>query len=375
MMDSADKTILVVNAGSSSIKFALFDRALGLKLSGSAVEIGGKASFSMGDAPQSVDLPDHHSALNHILSQLHAAGLKPKNLAAAAHRVVHGGQSLTAPCRITPQVRAEIATCSRLAPLHNPANLAGIDALGELVPDLPQFASFDTAFHATNPAEAVQYALPPEITEQGLRRYGFHGTSYAALIENYPGPLPQRLLAMHLGNGASLCAIQNGQSVATTMGYSPVSGLTMGTRVGDIDANAVLDLAEQAGNTETRHLLNHRAGLLGMAGSNDLREILATDTDAARFAIKHFTYWIIRQSGAMISAMGGLDGVAFTGGIGENATTIRTAIMDGLGWTGLTHTPQAGRSLHRPDSPITALIVPAREEQQIAKDAIRLLES
>jgi acetate kinase len=276
---------------------------------------------------------------------------------------VHGGPTLTRAQRITPQVRATIAACIHLAPLHNPHHLAAIDAVSALANDLPQCASFDTAFHATNPDVARRYALPPEATTDGLQRYGFHGTSYAALIRALPqqsGTLPARLLALHLGNGASVCAIRDGQSVATTMGYSPLGGLTMGTRAGEIDAGAVLRLVHMHGLEEADALLHHRAGLLGLSGlSADMRALMDSDTDAARFAIDHFCYWAIRQSGSMIAAMGGVDAIAFTGGIGENAATIRDTITGGLSWLG----------------PLPCYTVKAQEELQIALEARSLLDS
>ncbi|MCB1376461.1 MAG: acetate/propionate family kinase, partial [Rhodobacteraceae bacterium] len=195
-------------------------------------------------------------------------GFPLSSFTAAAHRVVHGGLNLTAPVRLTPAIRAEIAACSPLAPLHNPHNLAAIDALAEIDPNLAQFASFDTSFHATNPEVATRYAIPRMEETKGIRRYGFHGLSYASLVHHLPlisgTPLPRRLLAFHLGNGASLCAIEDGKSIATTMGYSPIDGLTMGTRSGGIDANAVLRLVEDHGLEETRAILNFDSGLRGL---------------------------------------------------------------------------------------------------------------
>ncbi|MEO0655487.1 MAG: hypothetical protein AAFY77_11540, partial [Pseudomonadota bacterium] len=215
----------------------------------------------------------------------------------------------------------------------------------------------------------------------GLRRYGFHGNSFASLVETLPklsgAPLPTRLLALHLGNGASLCAIREGQSVATTMGYSPLSGLTMGTRTGDIDGNAVLRLAEEHGIDGAEALLNRKSGLMGLGGHSDMRALLADDTPQARFAIAHFRYWAVRHAGSMIAAMGGLDAVAFTGGIGEHDPDSRAAICDGLGWLGVSIDPEAnasgGPALHAADSDIPIWIVPAEEERQIAQDALGVL--
>jgi acetate kinase len=243
--------------------------------------------------------------------------------------------------------------------LHNPANLTGIEALARLAPNLAQYASFDTGFHATNPDVATRYALPKDAEDLGLRRYGFHGISYASLVRNLSaqGGLPKRVLGLHLGNGASLCAILNGASVATSMGYSPVSGLTMGTRSGDIDSNAVLKLAEVHGLEGAAQILNRASGLLGLGGVADMRALHEAKTPEARFAVDHFVYWAIRHAGSMIAAMGGVDLLAFTGGIGENDTLVRDGITQGLAWAG---GPRA-------------VVVPAEEEKQIAIDALALM--
>jgi acetate kinase len=333
--------LLVVNAGSSSIKLALFDGLTQVR-AGRVEEIGADG---------------HAAALAGLLAQGFGAGLT-----AAAHRVVHGGALLTQACRIDAGVIAAIEACVPLAPLHNPANLVAIRALAELMPALPQYASFDTAFHSTNPEEAVRYALPPEAAGLGLRRYGFHGLSFASLVrkvkESGGGLPPDRLLALHLGNGASLCAIRDGRSVANTMGYSPLDGLTMGTRSGAIDGNAVLRLAEVFGVAEAGRILNRESGLKGLGGSSDMRALQAAGTEAARFAVAHFTYWVIRHAGSMIAAMGGLDAVAFTGGIGENDGGIRGEILNGLDWVA------RGKPVW---------IIPAEEERQIAAEALALI--
>ena len=219
---TAPTDILVLNAGSSSIKFAVFGPDLSRKLSGSATEIGGASQIEIDGRTEPATLPDHTAALAAILSALKSRGITTASLRAAAHRVVHGGRNLTQPVRITPDVLTEIANCSPLAPLHNPHNLAAIQALAAVAPELPQFASFDTSFHATNPKVATRYAIPKLMETRGIRRYGFHGLSYASLVQSLPeisgAKLPARLLAFHLGNGASICAIRNGESIATTMG-------------------------------------------------------------------------------------------------------------------------------------------------------------
>ena len=376
--------ILVLNAGSSSIKFAVFDHTLAETYHGMVSEIGGASALRFDTRSRPVKAATHAEALQAILAALEEAGVAVSGLRAAAHRVVHGGADLNKPIRITPEVIARIASCTPLAPLHNPHNLAAIEALAGIVPDLPQYASFDTAFHATNPDVAVRYAIPDELHRKGIRRYGFHGLSYASLVENLPtvsaAKLPDRLLAFHLGNGASLCAIKGGKSVATTMGYSPLDGLTMGTRCGGIDANAVLRLVEDYGLDETKRLLNNESGLLGLSGgTSDMRRLITEHSAASEFAIEHFCYWSCRHAGSLISAMGGVDAIAFTGGIGENALGVRLRILQGLAWTGAVADPDAnhkGRArLHAGMSKIAIWAVPAEEERMIARDALRLMEA
>lgn len=325
--------ILVLNAGSSSVKAAVF-----------APDLSAVASLQISA------VTDPAVAVAEVLQRLapHLPGLT-----AIAHRVVHGGATLTQPVLVTTDTLAAIRACIPLAPLHNPANLAAIDALAPL--GLPQYASFDTAFHATIPAVASAYALPATERANGLRRYGFHGLSYASLIRQID-PLPARLLAFHLGNGASLCAILHGRSVASSMGFSPTDGLTMGTRVGSIDPMAVLDLARRHGIDGAAHLLNHASGLKGLAGTNDMATLLGRTDAEARFAVDHFCHHAARHAGSAITAMGGLDAVAFTGGIGENAPTIRDRIMAHLAWLG----------------PVPVHVIKADEERQIARDALSL---
>ncbi|WP_305987626.1 acetate/propionate family kinase [Roseibium sp. MMSF_3544] len=374
--------ILVLNSGSSSIKFALFGADLSKKTFGSAVEIGGASSLNLNDRRRDMSLPNHVAALDAIFRALGETGVSLSSLMAAAHRVVHGGLSLRAPCLVTPDVLTEIERCAPLAPLHNPHNLAAINAVLELAPDLPQCVSFDTAFHATNSDLARRYAIPDSELERGLQRYGFHGISYESLVRKQPelsgDALPERLLALHLGNGASLCAIRGGKSVATTMGYSPLEGLTMGTRSGSIDANVVLKMVADHGLDRTSDLLNKESGLLGLGGQSDMRKLHALGTDRSRFAIDHFCYWAVRHAGSMIAAMGGLDAVAFTGGIGENDAVVRKKILDGLAWLGVHLDLDANASgaskLHASSSQVTAWIVPAEEEWMIASSAQAIME-
>ncbi|MES2433698.1 MAG: acetate kinase [Pseudomonadota bacterium] len=353
--------LLVVNAGSSSIKLAVFDAELREVMAGSVTEIGGAGRLSLGAVARDCAAADHRAALALAFEAMAAQGVGLGDLSAAAHRVVHGGEALVRPMRVTAAVIAGIEACVPLAPLHNPGNLTAIRALQALAPDLPQFVSFDTAFHATNPEVAVTYALPVAERARGLRRYGFHGISYDGLVRHLQGleALPERLLALHLGNGASLCAIRDGVSVATTMGYSPLDGITMGTRTGGIDGNAVLRLAELHGIAGAGRILNRESGLLGLGGYSDMRALHAAGSAEAALAVEHFCYWAVRHAGSMIAAMGGLDGIAFTGGIGENDAVVRGRIVGGLAWAGA----------------VPVHIVAAAEERSIAAQALALLRA
>lgn len=349
--------ILVLNAGSSSLKVTVFSVALDSLGTWQVSEIGGAATLRDATGTTGTVAPDHTAALGLILAAAAREGFPVERLTAAAHRVVHGGAGLTAATRISPAVEAAIEACVTLAPLHNPANLAGIRAMARLAPDLPQYASFDTAFHASNPPVAVIYALPQAERDKGIRRFGFHGISYAGLVGTI-NPLPRRLLALHLGNGASLCAILDGRSVATSMGYSPLDGLVMGSRTGQIDGMAVLRLAEDHGIARAADILNRESGLKALAGTNDMATILSRDDQAARFAVEHFCYWAVRQAGSAIAAMGGLDAIAFTGGIGEHGVAIRDRITAGLLWAGA----------------VPVYVVKAEEERTIAQEAAALME-
>lgn len=345
-MSHGGGTILVLNAGSSSIKAIAFGADMHVDVQAEVSEIGSDA------------VPDHAAALALVMNRLK---IDLHGIAAVAHRVVHGGTDLTSITRITPAIRDEIAACTPLAPLHNPHHLAAIDWVARVAPDLPQYASFDTAFHATIPDTARRYAIPEIPQTAGLRRYGFHGNSYAAMVDalRARGNLPRRLLAFHLGNGASACAILDGQSVATTMGFSPLAGLTMGTRSGDIDPGAVLELARRAGVDAAETLLNKHSGLLGLSGlTSDMRMLQASEAAEAAFAIEHFCHWAARHAAALIPAMGGVDIMAFTGGIGENAQTVREKIHGQLAWLG----------------DIPAQVVPAAEEAHIARQTATLLK-
>ena len=372
--------MLVVNAGSSSIKYALFDPDLTAVLEGVIEEIGTSRAAHVTEATKiAADVPDHSAGVSLLLEYLTEAGHGPETLTAAAHRVVHGGTRFTETTQLTAPVIAAIEEMIPLAPLHNPANLEPIKALEEAVPDLAQYAAFDTAFHTTIPEVVQTYALPLEERERGLRRYGFHGLSYAGLVRHLPaiaGHLPERILACHLGNGASLCAIKGGRSVASSMGYSAVSGLTMGTRAGEIDATAVLDLAARHGLDGAASILNRESGLKALGGTSDMRALHAAGTHAARFAIDHFVISALREAGGMVALMGGLDAEVFTGGIGENDRVVRNRILEGLSFLGIDPDLAAqGPQLHKTGSRVEAWIVPAAEEEEIARGAFALLEA
>jgi acetate kinase len=335
--------ILVLNAGSSSLKYASYDRP-SLK------------PLVQGQVKLATSGQSHSAALRAALARIAETAGPPS---AIGHRVVHGG-ALSQPALITPEVQARIEAAAPMAPLHNPPALKVIAAVQALHPELPQVACFDTAFHASNPPEASTFALPEPLRAKGLRRYGFHGLSYASTVRRFTAetgqPLPNRLLVFHLGAGASLAAILNGKGVATTMGFSPLDGLTMATRAGSLDPGLLLYLLEHEGMSaaEINRMLNFESGLKALGGSPDMKTLLESDSDAARFAVAHFIYWATRHAGSMIAAMQGVDGMVFTGGIGENAEIIRTRILDRLRWTRLNPKRQSW-------------VIPADEEGEMAQ--------
>jgi acetate kinase len=350
--------LLVVNSGSSSVKLAVF--------AGDVLQ----AEVQVGDIGTG-GADNHDEALRKGIERL---GLRPERLEAAAHRVVHGGAALTQTCRISAEVLARIEASAALAPLHNPPALAGIRAVARMAPDLPQYAAFDTAFHADNPAVASTYALPEAERARGLRRYGFHGLSYAAIVRNVQEMtgkvVPKRILSFHLGNGASACAILEGRSVASSMGFSPLDGLTMGTRPGGLDPAVVLDMAARHGVEATTELLNRASGLKALGGSNDLRTLHAAGTAEATFAIEHFCYWAARHGASLCAAMAGVDAITFTGGIGQNDRLVRSTILNRLAFLGAVMDGEANERgdqvLHAASSPVSIWIIPADEERQIA---------
>ncbi len=388
--------ILVLNSGSSSIKFALFT-ATGdpvRVLQGTISGLGGTPSFSACDAtaqPLHAELPagsaarplTHESALGWLFGWLDTRGHNQRMLG-AGHRVVHGGERYAEPVRIDAGVLAGLGQLAPMAPLHQPHNLAAIRALMTLQPRLPQVACFDTAFHRTQPERAQNFALPRDITAGGVRRYGFHGLSYEYIAGVLPAYLPDRagarVIVAHLGNGASMCALHERRCVATTMGFTALDGLMMGTRCGAIDPGVLFYLMREKAMTadEVENLLYRRSGLLGVSGlSSDMRELEASSDPRAREAIELFVYRAAREVGSLAAALGGLDALVFTAGIGERSALVRAMICEQSRWLGAEVDDAANRS-HRalistPASRIAVCVIPADEEVVIARHTQRLL--
>jgi acetate kinase len=379
--------IAVLNAGSSSIKFAIYDaHDDGTALFHGQVEgIGTRPHLEAFDAAGAVvaekrwpdGVLDHHGATGEIMS----AGrelLAGRHLLAFGHRVVHGGTAYAAPTRVDAAVLAELRKLVPLAPLHQPHNLAPIAAILEASPHLPQIACFDTAFHRTQPTLAQEFALPRQLTAEGVRRYGFHGLSYDYVVNRLRDTQPtlarSRLIIAHLGNGASLCAVRDGTSVASTMGFTAVDGLMMGTRTGSLDPGVLLYLLEERGFEAKgiEDLLYRKSGLLGVSGiSSDMRTLRASSAPEAREAIDLFVYRIVREIGSLAAALGGLDTIVFTAGIGEHDAATRAEVCAGCAWLGLTLDPglnAAGEGrISAEGSPVSAWVVPTDEQRMIAR--------
>jgi acetate kinase len=388
--------VLVLNSGSSSVKFALLDPGSGTRaLDGMAEQVGTpEAVLHVQRHPgerTSEPLADgsYHAAITRILGLLPSGG---PALVGAGHRVVHGGERFTASVVVDDDVIAAIRSVCDLAPLHNPANLAGIEAVRAIRPDLPQVAVFDTAFHQTMPPSAYRYAVPEEwYAGYGVRRYGFHGTSYrfvtaraAALLGRPLGEL--RLVAAHLGNGCSAAAVRGGVSVDTTMGLTPLEGLVMGTRSGDVDPGIFGYIAERAGLSaaEITDVLTTESGLAGLSGvGGDMRAVQAAaagGNERARLALEVFIHRLAKAVAGMAVSLGQLDALVFTGGIGENDAAVRGRVLARLGFLGLAEDPAANARHGRdtagrisPDGPAVALVVPTDEELMIARDTARLV--
>ncbi|HXP92562.1 MAG TPA: acetate kinase [Candidatus Binatia bacterium] len=344
--------VLAVNAGSSSIKLSLFE--IGKELRSTAAALHRTVEISPGQS--------HEDAFAGALAEIDRE-LPSLRIAAAGHRIVHGGTRFFEPVRIDPSVLAGLRELIPLAPLHQGRNIAAVEALERLHPGLPQVACFDTAFHHHQSAVATAVALPREITEKGVRGYGYHGLSYEYIASELPKHLGDaaegRIVVAHLGNGASMCALRNRRSVATTMGFSALDGLVMGTRPGTLDPGVLLYLLERGmPPADLGDLLWNRSGLLGVSGvSGDMRTLLASPEPYAREAIELFVYRIVRELGSLAAALGGLDALVFTAGIGEHAPEIRARVCEGAAWLGL-------------QSRIPVLVIPTDEEAVVARHTV-----
>jgi acetate kinase len=385
--------IAVLNAGSSSVKFALYEDGDdgALLYRGQVEQIGLsprlKLSDGQGDpvARRKYGQLDHRSATAEIL-KLGRELLAGRPVIGIGHRVVHGGMQFAAPARIDPGVVAELARLVPLAPLHQPHNLAPIEAIAEAAPHLPQVACFDTAFHRSQPPLAQEFALPRPLTAAGVRRYGFHGLSYdyivTRLAETMPMVARSRLIIAHLGNGASLCAVRDGRSVASTMGFTALDGLMMGTRTGAIDPGVLLYLLQERRMSvkDVEDLLYRHSGLLGVSGiSSDMRTLRESSAPEAREAIALFVYRIQREIGSLAAALGGVDGIVFTAGIGENDPATRSEVAAGCQWLGLTLDEERNRRgetrINADGSRLSAWVLPTDEERMIARYTGRILAS
>ncbi len=384
--------ILVLNAGSSSLKFSLYTIDAGGPLLQERGQLEGLATAPRFTAVTAQGAPLGAREWNHALGHAGATTflldhlrdpLAAHRLLAVGHRVVHGGTRFARPVRVDARILAALDQLVPLAPLHQPHNLAPIRALLARVPDLPQVACFDTAFHRSMPELAQAFALPPAITERGVRRYGFHGLSYEYIAGVLPTLDPDaaadRTVVAHLGNGASMCALRGGTSVATTMGFTAVDGLMMGTRAGALDPGVMLylmdELALDARAVEA--LLYHQSGPLGVSGvSSDMRVLLASTEPRAAFAVELFCYRIVRELGSLAAALGGLDALVFTGGIGEHAAPVRERVVRAAQWLGLT-LDAAANARHGPRvsaaGPARAWVIPTDEALMIARHTQALL--
>lgn len=387
--------ILTLNAGSSSIKFALFNlNGMGLELAaGGKIEgIGTTPHLIAKDAEGLVLIErrwpaggqlDHEAFLGTLLDWIdhHLSG---SELTSVGHRVVHGGAHFSAPAPVTPSLMGALEALSPLAPLHQPHNLAAIKAVAAIRPNLPQVACFDTAFHHDQPPIATRFAIPRSLAAEGVRRYGFHGISYEyiarRLKEIDPDLAAARVIVAHLGNGASLCAMRDGRSIDTTMGFTALDGLVMGTRCGTIDAGVVLYLLQQKKMTpaDVSHLLYDQSGLLGVSGiSSDMRALLDSKDAHASEAIDLFVYRIAREAGALTASLGGLEGLIFTAGIGENAAEIRRQACARMSWLGVKLDDEANARhaaiISAPDSQVIVRVVPTDEERMIALHTLEVM--
>jgi len=394
------RTVLVLNAGSSSLKYSLVDVEGGTAPATGLVERIGSAQARLwhrgpgGEKSSQRPIADHTQALRAALDAFaeHGPNLRECGLAAVGHRVVHGGERFTSAVLLDDEVATAIDELSALAPLHQPPNLEGIQVARKAFPQLPQVAIFDTAFHSTLPPRAYTYAVPREWQRKhGVRRYGFHGTSHAYVSQEavrFLGLDPQRanVVVLHLGNGASACAVSGGRSIDTSMGLTPLQGLVMGSRSGDLDPAVVAHLVRTAGMTldEVDEALNRASGLKGLAGDNDLRTVqqAAEQGDAAAvLALDVYCYRIRQYVGAYYATLGHLDAIAFTGGVGENSARTRSGVLTGLEDLGIEldaernqAQDQEARRISTQGSRVAVLVVPTNEELQIARQSVAVLD-
>jgi acetate kinase len=390
---NAEPLIGVINAGSSSLKFSFYEGEQRI-LSGQVDGIGAHPSASAtGPNGEKLDPPDLGPKPPTIPSEVLPAilpwardKLGNRRLAALGHRVVHGGMRYSRPARVTPELLAELEKLVPLAPLHEPFNLAPIKMAQQINPGLPQVACFDTAFHRTAPEVEQAFALPYSFFDEGIRRYGFHGLSYEYIASVLPERAPEiangRVVVAHLGNGCSACALRERTSIASTMGFTALDGLPMGTRCGELDAGVILHLIQQKNMQPDVlvDLLYRRSGMLGLSGiSSDFRESLASDEPRARFAIEVFCYRVAGNIASLAAALGGLDGVVFTAGVGENAAPVRAAICRACSWLGLELDEAANRDnkerISSPGSRVAAFVIKTDENLMIARHTRRLLQS
>jgi acetate kinase len=385
--------VLVINAGSSSLKFALFKKNEAsqpvAEAAGQVEDIGTQPRFTVKNAagqtlvdraPDVDEVIDHAGAIAVIRSWLRGH-YQSANLLAVGHRVLHGGKQFFEPVLVDAKVLTELEALVPLGPLHQPHCIAGIRAMQDAMPALPQIACFDTAFHVTQPATAQAFALPRHLTAEGVRSYGFHGLSYEYIASALPTLSPEladaRVIVAHLGNGASMCALRRGRSVATTMSFTPLDGLVMGTRCGNLDPGVLLYLMDRHGMDARalEKLLWHESGLLGVSGiSNNMRTLLDSDDPSAKEAIELFVYRIGRELGSLVAALGGLDALVFTGGIGEHSAEIRAQVCHQAAWLGLELDAAAnehhGPCLSTPASKVTAWMLATDEDLVIARHTL-----
>ena len=390
--------ILVINAGSSSLKYQLIDMANEQLLAKGLCERIGidghlKHTPLVGDKPvfnEDVPMPTHSEAIAAVIDKLTSAEYgvvaSMKEIDAVGHRVVHGGEKFASSVLITDEVLDAIRECIPFAPLHNPANITGIKACRDVMGDVPMVAVFDTAFHQTMPAKAFMYAVPYEYYEKyGIRRYGFHGTSHryvsARCAEMMGRPIEElKIVSCHMGNGSSLAAVKNGKVVDTSMGFTPLVGLPMGTRCGDLDAGIIQFLMNKNGYgiDSMLNILNKKSGVLGVSGvSSDFRDLgkaASEGNERAQLALDMFYYWVAKVAGSYIAAMNGVDAIIFTAGVGENDKDARAGICEYFGYLGVKVDPEANNTrgqdimISTPDSPVKVFVIPTNEELVIARD-------